>query len=110
MNIYEQSSTLSCQHMTALAKKEREYNFYTFSRHITTPTVPISSCGIVDEQKLQQGIKIGKKNCVFKQPDYDKGLWEKQFKTILNEDLGNSFDIQTKKINTSHVSHRKAFE
>jgi hypothetical protein len=87
---------MSCQHMTTLAIKERDYNYNIFLQHMTTPTVPISPCGIVDEQKLQQGIRIGKKNCVYKQPNYDKGMWEKQFHHILPDTFG--FNIRSKKI------------
>jgi hypothetical protein len=106
MNIQEEASMLSCKHMTALAINERNKHYRIFMQQISTPNVPITPCGTIDEQKLQQGIRIGKKNCIYKQPDYDSGSWEKQFKTILPDSFGTSFDVHSKKISDRAYVHK----
>jgi hypothetical protein len=97
MNLREQSSIISCEHMKWLAEKERDSNYNRFISIMTKP----NDCGfkqVENEYKIQQGWRIGKKNCIYKQPEYNLGEWEKQFIKILPEDVGNSFNIQTKKI------------
>jgi len=100
MSLREQSSTISCLHMTALAQKEIRENHSRFMKQISTPNVPINSCGdtyISTEHTLQKGMNIRKKNCVYKQPEYDEGDWKKQFEMILPESFGNAFNVRTKK-------------
>jgi hypothetical protein len=108
MNIREEASMLSCKHMTSLAINERNNNYRIFMQHINTPNVPITQCGTLDEQKLQQGISIGKKNCIYKQPDYNVGSWEKQFKNILPDTFGAAFDVHSKKL-SGHAYADKAY-
>ncbi len=100
MSLREQSSLLSCSHMIALAQKEIKENHGRFMQHITTPNVQILPCDsdyVKTEQSLQKGMNIRKKNCVFKQPDYEEGEWKKQFELILPKSFGNAFNVKTKK-------------
>ena len=100
MSLREQSSIISCLHMTALAQKEIRENHSRFIKQISTPNVPINPCGhsyVNTEQSLQKGMNIRKKNCVYKQPEYDAGDWKKQFELILPQSFGNGFNIRTKK-------------
>lgn len=93
----EQSSMISCQHMMALAKQHRDYNHYRFVQHMTTPSTNIVPCDVEKEQKLQQGWRIDKNNCIYKSPEYNPGPWELQFQRILPEEFGMQFNVQSKK-------------
>lgn len=101
LTLREQSSIISCEHMKALAQKERDYNHFRFVQHITTPTtntIPCNSDDYLDKElKLLQGWKIDKNNCIYKSPEYNPGEWEKQFQRILPEEFGNKFNVRTKK-------------
>lgn len=100
LSLKEQSSIMSCNHMKALAMKERDYNHFRFVQHITTPTTKVVPCNteyLHKELKLQQGLKVDKNNCIFKSPEYNPGEWEKQFQRILPPEFGNQFNVRTKK-------------
>jgi len=100
-NLREQSSIISCEHMKALAIKERDYNHFRFVQHITTPTMNMAPCNaeyVAQEQILQQGWKIDKNNCIYKNPEYNPGEWEKQFQPILPLEFGTQFNVRSKKI------------
>jgi hypothetical protein len=87
--------------MTALAQKEIRENHNKFMKQISTPNVSMNPCDdsyIITEQTLQKGMNIRKKNCIYKQPEYDEGDWKKQFEMILPESFGNSFNVKTRKI------------
>ena len=100
-SLREQSSIISCEHMKSLAIKERDYNHFRFSQHITTPTTNIIPCDteyLQQEHKLKQGWKIDKNNCIFKTPEYNPGEWENQFQLILPPEFGNQYNVRSKNI------------
>lgn len=88
--------------MQELAKRERDANHQVFMRHFNYQTSVISS-DLLDnslyvkrEHDVLKGIRIDKKNCVYKRPLYEHGEWENQFGT--SPFMNNlKFDIQTKK-------------
>ena len=97
MSLREQSSIISCEHMKWLAEQERDYNYNQFVNIMSKPN-DCEKKPVEIEYNIQQGWRIGKKNCIYKLPEYNSGEWEKQFTGILPQDFGNNFNIQTKKI------------
>ena len=96
-SLQEQSCRLSYNHMTALAIKERDYNFYKYYQNITTPTIQQRNCEVPDEElALWKGIKSDKKACIVKNPEYNSGEWEKQFQLILDPSI--KFNFQSKNL------------
>lgn len=90
--LLNESNRISLEHMTTLAMQYRDSNRYQFVNnfHILSPIVPSSD----KEQMILRGENITNKNCYYKKPVYPTGEWEKQFRTIMADDI--KFDIRSK--------------
>lgn len=90
--LLNESKKISLEHMTSLATQYRDFNRYQFVNkfHILSPTIP----GSDEEQMILRGENITNKNCYYKKPEYPSGEWEKQFRTIMSDDI--KFDIRSK--------------
>ena len=97
-SLIQQSARISCEHMSALAQKERDFNHFNFVTRMTNTesTVPVSYELSGAEHRILKGYIIDKKNCVYKRPQYNSGEWEKQFESPILSDR-EIFNIQSKK-------------
>lgn len=101
-SLYKQSSELSLENMQQMAITESMRNHFAI-RHIMTPTISYitphinSQVDQLDEEhNLQKGLRITKKSCIFKRPEYNEGSWTQQFGRILPSELENRFNIESK--------------
>lgn len=90
--LQNESERISLEHMTTLATQYRDSNHYQFLNnfHILSPTIPTSD----EEHLVLRGVNITNKNCYYKKPAYPAGEWEKQFKTIMSDEI--KFNIRSK--------------
>jgi hypothetical protein len=113
LNLEQMSCAISTKHMSELAKKERDSNFYQFVQNMGSqlnsancPEKRFMSGSIendyVDEktnfsdkeQEILQGLFITNKNCYYERQKSNDNPWEKQFQQLLP--AMNGFNIQTK--------------
>ncbi len=105
-SLLEMSSKISARNMIELAVHERDENHYQFVNRLMTPTVPYIFPGCpcdreryIDqydkESVLVKGLRIDKKSCIYKRPEYNAGSWEDQFKTKIDMEK-KIFNITTK--------------
>ena len=115
-SLAQMSCAISMKHMSELAKKERDDNFYKFVQNMGSQ-LRSTHCperrfmtGYVEddfvnadkkaqhisdrEQDILQGLYITNKNCWYTRPKASNNDWEKQFTTLINDIEG--FNIQTK--------------
>lgn len=94
-----QSSKISCNNMTEMAIKERDCNHKQFLLRISNPSYPDNEKSDEETRResiLFKGMRITNKDCIFKRPEYSRGLWENQFADTKYNDK-SIFEIQTKK-------------
>ena len=96
--LQQQSAQISCEHMTELAIKQRDFNHFNYitSMKIGETTNPIQYNMLDIEHRILKGYTMDKKNCVYKRTEYNSGEWEKQFQKNNNIDPREIFNLQTK--------------
>ncbi len=95
--LQQQSAQISCEHMTELAIKQRDFNHFNYITSMTSKeTNPIQYNMLDTEHRILKGYVIDKKNCIYKRPQYNSGEWEKQFQKNNYIDPREIFNLQTK--------------
>ena len=102
-SLYEESTEMSLNNMRQIAITESFRNHYNIMSRMTpnityiTPPTRSQNDQLDEEHILQRGLQIGKKNCLYKRPEYDQGSWTQQFRRILPTELENTSNFESKK-------------